>query len=99
MNTPFTLALTGCPDPVKVVWEPSSTVDATTGALVNTIAGTNAQVRVLDSTATPINLSSDPGVTVTGGAANLKYFGQYYAKEVPVTPGKISTYGYITLEY
>lgn len=99
MNTPFTLSLTGCPDTVKVTWEKSSTVDAVTGALVNTVAGTNAQIRVLDAKAAPIDLNADPGITVTGGAADLKYFGQYYAKEVPVTPGKISTYGYITLTY
>jgi major type 1 subunit fimbrin (pilin) len=99
MNTPFTLSLTGCPDPVKVTWEQSNTVDAITGALFNTVAGTNAQIRVLDAKAAPINLNADPGVTVTGGAADLRYFGQYYAKEVPVTPGKISTYGYITLTY
>jgi major type 1 subunit fimbrin (pilin) len=99
MNTPFTLSLTNCPDPVKVTWEDSSTVDATTGALINTITGTNAQIRVLDSSANPINLSADPGITVTGGSADLKYFGQYYAKVVPIVPGKISTYGYITLSY
>ncbi|WP_178119476.1 fimbrial protein [Pseudomonas sp. SCB32] len=99
MNTPFTVALTNCPDPVKVSWEKSSTVDAESGALVNTIAGTNAQIRVLDGNAQPINLNSDAGQVVTGGSANLRYFGQYYAKTAPVTPGKISTYGYITLTY
>lgn len=99
MNTPFTLSLKDCPDNVRVTWEKSSTVDGSTGALINTIAGSNAQVRILDSKVVPIDLNADPGIVVTGGSADLKYFSQYYAKTVPVTPGKISTYGYITLSY
>lgn len=100
MNTPFRLTLTNCPDSVKIVWEKMANVDGSTGALVNTLtSGTNAQIRVLDDTFTPINMNADTGRTVTGGSAELTYYGQYYAKVVPVTPGKINTFGYITLQY
>ncbi|MBD9631774.1 fimbrial protein [Pseudomonas sp. PDM19] len=99
MNTPFTLKLTNCPSSVKVVWEKMANVDSATGALVNTVAGTNAQLRVLDDAFAPINLNADTGRTVTGGAADLVYYGQYYAKVAPVTPGELRTFGYITLQY
>ncbi|MGE9761080.1 fimbrial protein [Pseudomonas sp. PDM20] len=99
LNTPFKLSLTNCPDSVKIVWEKMANVDGSTGALVNTVAGTNAQIRVLDDTFTPINMNADVGRVVTGGSAELTYYGQYYAKVVPVVPGEIKTFGYITLQY
>jgi P pilus assembly protein, pilin FimA len=99
MNTPFVLSFTNCPASTTVIWSPMQNVDATTGALINTIAGTNAQIRVLDDEYKAVNMNADVGRTFTGGAADLKYYAQYYAKEVPVVTGQIKTFGYITLAY
>lgn len=99
-NTKFVVSLTDCPGAVNVVWEKFANVDETTGALINTMAGgTNAQIRVLDGTFTPIDMNKDTGVQVTTASADLPYYAQYYAKVAPVTPGKISTFGYISLYY
>lgn len=99
-NTRFVVSLTDCPGAVNVVWEKFANVDASTGALINTISGgTNAQIRVLDRTFTPINMNNDTGIQVTTTSADLPYYAQYYAKVVPVTPGRISTFGYISLYY
>lgn len=99
-NTRFVVSLTDCPSTVNVAWTQFSNVDVETGALINTLAtGTSAQIRVLDSKFQPIDMNNDPGVSVTTGAADLTYYGQYYAKQVPVRPGKLSTYGYISLTY
>lgn len=99
-NTKFVVSLTDCPGAVNVVWEKFANVDASTGALINTVSGgTNAQIRVLDRTFTPINMNQDTGIQVTTPSADLPYYAQYYAKVTPVTPGKISTFGYISLYY
>ncbi|PJI48565.1 MAG: hypothetical protein CTR55_12940 [Pseudomonas sp.] len=99
-NTKFVVSLTDCPGAVNVVWEKFANVDESTGALINTVAGgTNAQIRVLDRSFTPINMNNDTGIAVTTTSADLPYYAQYYAKVAPVTPGKISTFGYISLYY
>ncbi len=99
-NTRFTVSLTDCPSAVTVKWEQFSNVDSSTGALTNTLAGgSNAQIRVVDSAFSPINMNQDAGINVTTGSADLVYYAQYYAKTVPVTPGKVSTYGYLSLYY
>lgn len=99
-NTRFVVSLTDCPGAVNVVWEKFANVDDSTGALINTISGgTNAQIRVLDRSFTPINMNQDTGIQVTTASADIPYYAQYYAKVAPVTPGKISTFGYISLYY
>lgn len=99
-NTRFVVSLTDCPGAVNVVWEKFANVDASTGALINTLAGgTNAQIRVLDRAFNPIDMNNDTGIQVTTASVDLPYYAQYYAKVVPVTPGKISTYGYLSLYY
>ncbi|MCY1415191.1 hypothetical protein D9M71_306640 [compost metagenome] len=100
-NTKFTIQLTNCTAASTTVhWEPMVNVDSATGALKNTNAGgTNAQLRVLDSNYTPIDMRSDAGITFSGTSKDLDYYAQYYAKVVPATTGVLSTYGYITLTY
>ncbi|MNZ27556.1 fimbrial-like adhesin protein SfmF [compost metagenome] len=99
-NTKFTIKLANCTAASTTVhWEPMVNVDSDTGALKNTAAGTNAQLRVLDSNYTPIDMRSDAGITFSGTSKDLDYYAQYYANVVPVTAGVLSTYGYITLTY
>ncbi|MFS2124593.1 fimbrial protein [Pseudomonas sp. Pseusp97] len=100
MNKDFTISLSDCTAATTTVkWDNMVNVDASTGALKNTVSGgSNIQIRVLNGTA-PVNMASDSGRSFTGTSAQLVYTAQYYAKTVPVTPGQVSTFGTITLSY
>jgi major type 1 subunit fimbrin (pilin) len=100
-NKKFTIALTNCSGATTTVkWEQMVNVDSITGALKNTVVGgTNALIRVLNDDLSPVDMAADTGRTITGAAADLDYYAQYYASVVPVTAGQISTFGYVTLTY
>lgn len=101
-NTPFTFNLTNCPvSATKAKWEITGQVD-TAGTLINTVAGTNATVRLLDPNGAYININTDAGYSFTpaaDGSATLKYMAQYYSKAGSATAGQLKTVGYWTLTY
>ncbi|MBD9631771.1 fimbrial protein [Pseudomonas sp. PDM19] len=101
-NTPFQFKLTNCPvQATKAKWEVTGQVDAA-GTLVNTIAGTNATVRLIDPANSYINIQSDAGYSFTpaaDGSATLNYMAQYYSQAGSATAGKLQTVGYWTLTY
>lgn len=100
-NKKFTIQLTNCTAATTTVkWEQMVNVDNTTGTLKNTaIGGSNASIRVLNDDLSPVDMAADIGRTITGATANLDYYAQYYASAAPVTPGQVTTFGYITLTY
>jgi len=101
-NTPFTFNLTNCPvSATKAKWEVTGQVDSA-GTLINTVAGTNATVRLIDPANNYININTDAGYSFTpaaDGSATLKYMAQYYSKAGSATAGQLKTVGYWTLTY
>lgn len=101
-NTPFQFTLSNCPiTPTKAKWEITPQVDAA-GTLINTVAGTNATVRLLDPNGQYINIQTDAGYSFTPdttGAATLNYMAQYYSQAGNATAGVLKTVGYWTLTY
>lgn len=90
---------TGCVngDIAAISFMPSSTqIDATTGALANTLSGqaTNVQVQLLDDTGAPINLA-DPSyqatATIANNTATVPFTAQYLAVGGAATPGSVQT--------
>ncbi|GAB2874216.1 fimbrial protein [Paraburkholderia jirisanensis] len=86
------MTLSGCSGAAtKAVarFENGTTVDQTTGNLKNTIITSpaqNVQVRLLNANMQPINIVTGAnndlasnGAAITGGAAVLQYYAQYYA--------------------
>lgn len=101
-NTPFEFTLSNCPvSSTTAKWELTGQVDDA-GTLVNTVAGTNATVRLLDPNGNFININTDAGYNFTpaaDGSATLKYMAQYYSKAGSATAGPLQTVGYWTLTY
>ncbi|WP_152220064.1 fimbrial protein [Pseudomonas sp. SCB32] len=101
-NTPFTFNLTNCPvSATKAKWEITGQVDSA-GTLTNTVAGTNATIRLIDPANNYININTDAGYSFTpaaDGSATLKYMAQYYSKAGSATAGQLKTVGYWTLTY
>ncbi|PJI48562.1 MAG: ferrous iron transporter B [Pseudomonas sp.] len=101
-NTPVNFNLTNCPvSATTAKWEITGQVDSA-GTLANTVAGTNATVRLLDPTGAAININTDTGYKFTpaaDGSYSLKYLAQYYSKAGSATAGKLQTVGYWTLTY
>ena len=100
--TDMTFTLSGCSSETKAVarFENGPTIDQDTGYLTNQApAGAqNVQVRLLNASHLPINVVSGEnngmdgnGVAIVGGAADLKYFAEYYATgKATAGPGKTS---------
>ncbi|TDY20291.1 major type 1 subunit fimbrin (pilin) [Paraburkholderia sp. BL6665CI2N2] len=99
----ITFNLTGCSGAATkaiVGFENGATVDQATGYLTNQAAiggATNVEVRLLNASMQPINITNDSNnntqqnaATITGGAATLTYFAQYYATGA-ATPGPFNT--------
>lgn len=108
-RTPFNVALTNCsPNSgnVAVYFEPSATVDGTTGHLQNTASGgaENVQVGLLNSDHSDINLGSGEAaqnmqfVALDNGAATLSYFAQYVATNA-ATAGSVTTRSMYSIVY
>jgi major type 1 subunit fimbrin (pilin) len=105
------LALTGCGGAAtKAVarFENGPTVDQTSGNLVNQASASpagNVQVRLLNAKMQPINILTNQnndlatnGAAISGGAAMLNYFAQYYATG-KATAGSVNTTVQYTLQY
>lgn len=107
----ITFKLTGCTGTAtKVIagFENGATVDQTTGYLTNqasTGGATNVEVRLLNASMKPINITNDAnnntpadGATITDGTATLTYFAQYYAMD-KATAGTVNTSIQYTMAY
>ena len=105
------LTLSGCSGAAtKAIarFENGPTVDQSSGYLTNQASATpaqNVQVRLLNANAQPINVLTGAnntlatnGATITGGAATLNYFAQYYATG-KAQPGNVSTSVQYTMQY
>ncbi len=104
-------SLTGCSGTAtKAVarFENGPTVDQSSGYLINQASASpaqNVQVRLLNAQMQPINILTNAnndvaasGATITGGAATLNYFAQYYATG-KAQPGGVSTMVQYTMQY
>jgi major type 1 subunit fimbrin (pilin) len=107
--TDLTFALSGCSTETKAVarFENGPTIDQTTGYLANQApAGAqNVQVRLLNASHMPINVVTGEnndmagnGAAIVSGAANLKYFAEYYATG-KATAGPVKTSVQYTVDY
>ncbi|MFM0341107.1 fimbrial protein [Paraburkholderia fungorum] len=105
--TDLALALTGCTGATKAIarFENGPTVDQNSGNLINAGTATNVQVRLLNAQMQPINITTNSNnqiatnaSTITTGAANLKYFAQYYATGT-AGPGTVNTSIQYTMQY
>jgi major type 1 subunit fimbrin (pilin) len=107
--TDLTFALSGCSTETKAVarFENGPTIDQTTGYLTNQDAtgAKNVQVRLLNASHLPINVVTGEnndmagnGVAVVAGAADLKYFAEYYATG-KATAGPVNTSVQYTVDY
>jgi major type 1 subunit fimbrin (pilin) len=102
------LKLSGCSGTAtKAVarFENGPTVDQTNGYLSNSGTAQNVEVRLLNAQMQPINVTtganndvSTDGATITGGAATLQYFAQYYATGV-AAPGTVTSSVQYSMEY
>ncbi|NPT53360.1 fimbrial protein [Paraburkholderia elongata] len=103
------LKLTGCSGTAtKAIarFENGSTVDQTSGNLLNSNGtATNVQVRLLNAQMAPINIvtsannvSGTNSATITGGAATVGYFAQYYATG-KATAGTVNTTVQYSMQY
>ncbi|MFL9857501.1 fimbrial protein [Paraburkholderia madseniana] len=108
---PIVLALTGCSGTAtKAVafFESGPTVDKSNGYLMNQAAtspATNVEVRLLNASFQPINITkgvnndiATNGVPISGNAATLNYYGEYYATG-KATSGAVSTSVNYTMQY
>jgi major type 1 subunit fimbrin (pilin) len=107
--TDLTFVLTGCSTETKAVarFENGPTIDQTTGYLANQApAGAqNVQVRMLNASRMPINVVTGEnndlagnGAAIVSGAADLKYFAEYYATGA-ATAGPVNTSVKYTVDY
>lgn len=107
---PVELKLSGCSgSKVTTRFNPGSTVDPDTGALINQAVGgddrdtpSNAQVQLLNSKYQPINLSDNSGteaVSIEGNAAKIEFYAQYLAATANTTPGPVQTEVLLDLIY
>ena len=107
--TDLTFALSKCSTETKAVarFENGPTIDQTTGYLTNQApAGAeNVQVRLLNASHLPINVVTGAnndmagnGVAIVSGAADLKYFAEYYATGA-ATAGPVNTSVQYTVDY
>jgi major type 1 subunit fimbrin (pilin) len=107
--TDMTFTLSGCSTETKAVarFENGPTIDQTTGYLANQApAGAqNVQVRLLNASHLPINVVTGEnndmagnGAAIVTGAANLKYFAEYYATG-KATAGPVNTSVQYTVDY
>ncbi|MEI5999720.1 type 1 fimbrial protein [Paraburkholderia bengalensis] len=105
------LALSGCSGAAtKAIarFENGPTVDQASGNLMNQASASpaqNVQVRLLNAKTEPINVLTQDnndigtdGATISGGAATLNYFAQYYATG-EAQPGNVSTSVQYTMQY
>ncbi|EUC18405.1 major type 1 subunit fimbrin (pilin) [Burkholderia sp. YR290] len=105
------LMLSGCSGAAtKAVarFENGPTVDQSSGYLTNQASASpaqNVQVRLLNANTQPINILTGGnntlatnGATITGGAATLNYFAQYYATG-KAQPGNVNTSIQYTMQY
>jgi major type 1 subunit fimbrin (pilin) len=105
------LVLSGCSGAATKAaarFENGPTVDQSTGNLVNNAASTpatNVQVRLLNAAMQPINILTNTnndaaanGASISGGAAELNYFAQYYATG-KAAPGNVATSVQYTMQY
>ena len=83
-------------------------MDQSSGYLTNQASASpaqNVQVRLLNANTQPINILTGGnntlatnGATITGGAATLNYFAQYYATG-KAQPGNVNTSIQYTMQY
>jgi major type 1 subunit fimbrin (pilin) len=107
--TDLTFTLSGCSTETKAVarFENGPTIDQTTGYLANQASSgaKNVQVRLLNASHQPINVVTGEnndmagnGAAIVTGAANLKYFAEYYATG-KATAGPVNTSVQYTVDY
>ncbi|MFM0157336.1 fimbrial protein [Paraburkholderia sediminicola] len=106
--TDLALNLSGCTGTAtKAIarFENGPTVNQNSGNLLNAGTATNLEVRLLNAQMQPINITTNSNnqlasnaSTITTGAANLKYFAQYYATG-KATPGTVNTSVQYTMQY
>jgi major type 1 subunit fimbrin (pilin) len=109
--TDLVFNLTGCTGSATkavAVFENGPTVDQSTGNLKNTATtapAQNVQVQLLNASLLPINIVTgannditNNGATITGNAATLKYFAQYYATG-KAQSGAVDTTVQYTMQY
>ena len=107
--TDLTFALSGCSTEAKAVarFENGPTINQTTGYLENMApAGAqNVQVRLLNASHAPINVVTGEnndlagnGTAIVSGAADLKYFAEYYATG-KATAGPVKSSVQYTVDY
>jgi major type 1 subunit fimbrin (pilin) len=107
--TDLTFALSGCSTETKAVarFENGPTINQTTGYLENMApdGAQNVQVRLLNAKHAPINVVTgennkldDNGVAIVSGAAELKYFAEYYATG-KATAGPVKSSVEYTVDY
>jgi major type 1 subunit fimbrin (pilin) len=105
------MALSGCSGvATKAVarFENGPTVDQSSGYLINQSGGSpaqNVEVRLLNAQQQPINILTNAnndiatnGTAISGGAAVLNYFAQYYATG-KAQPGSVNTTVQYTMQY
>lgn len=106
----FSLSVSGCTNGVKVsaAFVPNNHVDAN-GNLKNNAAtdpASSVQVQVLDQNHNVININTDNATTqanravdVSGGAANLQYYLQYYSQAGGASAGAVAATANFQLTY
>jgi len=108
-GTDMTFVLSGCSTETKAVahFENGPTVASDTGYLINQApnGAKNVQVRLLNASRLPINILTGEnndmagnGVAIVSGAADLKYFAEYYATG-KATAGPVNTSVQYTVDY
>lgn len=106
--TDLVLTLSGCgASTTKAIarFENGPTVNANSGNLINAGNAGNVEVRLLNAQLKPINLTTNAGnliatnaAAVSGGAATLKYYAQYYATG-KASAGTVNTSVQYTMQY
>ncbi|KVH40713.1 fimbrial protein [Burkholderia cepacia] len=106
---PFRIALSNCsPDSgnASVYFEPGTTVNATTGQLINTSGSAkNVEVGLLNKDGSNIRLGSAQGqqnsksVPIQSGSADLDYYAQYVAVGGAATSGTVGTSVMYSISY
>jgi len=109
MRTPFNIALSNCsPDSgsISLYFEPSASVDTTTGQLKNVNGtATNVEIGLLNADYSAIKLGAASGAqnsqtaTLSSGAATLNYYAQYVRQGGVPTTGSVSTSTMYTIVY
>jgi len=105
---PFHISLSNCTPSAGnayTYFEPGTTVDQSTGHLINT-NGTaqNVQIGLLNSDSTPITVGSQTGsnsksAPISGGSATLNYIAQYVATGGAATAGSVNTFVTYSIAY